>query len=211
MLIGLHGKAKSGKDTVCSMIREDFEGAGCRVVRDAFADRLKLSAYRCFKPDATVEEALAWANLLKNDESFIIAEARSEGGSTLGAHITGRQFLQHYGTEAHRDVFVQDFWVDAVLPDWQDDDFGRGDGLTVNDILVITDVRFTNEAERILECGGVVWHVVRPEAEVGDTHASEQMLPSEYISYTIENLTSLEALRAKVHVGLYTEMAGRAA
>jgi len=30
--------------------------------------------------------------------------------------ITGRQALQRYGTEGHRDVFGEDFWVDALLP-----------------------------------------------------------------------------------------------
>lgn len=207
MLIGLHGKKGSGKDTIYDIIREDFQGIGVNVVRDAFADRLKLSAYRSFKPDATLEEAYDWAERLKNG-GYVISIG--ENHRTM-KEATGRQFFQYFGTEAHRDIFGQDFWVDAVLPDWQDDDYGREDGLTRNDILVITDVRFENEADRILDCGGHVWHVVRPSTEDDDDHVSEQVLADEYFSYKIENLTTIEALRSKVHLGVWNALAQQVA
>lgn len=203
MLIGLHGKAKSGKDTVYQMIAEDFSGPRVKVVRDAFADRLKISAARAIGFDGTTEECIALCNDIKS-RGVLTTEY---GPNDEFISITGREFLQYYGTEAHRQVFAENFWVDAVLPNWHDDDYGREDELTRDDILVITDVRFPNEAERILECGGAVWHLVRPDADVGDTHASEQVLPSDLITATVENLTSLDALRAKVHMAFYNELA----
>ena len=30
--------------------------------------------------------------------------------------MTFREFLQRYGTEAHRDVFGKDFWLEYTLP-----------------------------------------------------------------------------------------------
>jgi hypothetical protein len=207
MLIGLHGKAGSGKDTIYQIIKEEFEGPGVRVLRDAFADRLKLSAFRCFKPDATLEEAYEFFEVIKNHGSIVAYDMHDDPI----AEVTGREFSQYYGTEGHRNVLGEDVWVDAVLPSWQDDDYGREDGITRNDILVITDVRFPNEAERILDCGGAVWHVYRPSSEVGDTHISEADLNPEYFSYTIENLTTLDALRPKVHLGVWSELAQQVA
>lgn len=207
MLIGLHGKARSGKDTVFRMIQQDFGGSGIKVVRDAFADRLKISAARALGFDGAAEECIAFCNDIKT-RGVLTAEYGSDGDFIS---ITGREFLQKYGTEAHREVFGYDFWVDAVLPNWQDDDYGREDGLTANDILVITDVRFVNEAERIVDCGGVVWEITRPAAEVGDSHASEQRLPSEFINYTIENLGSLDALQAKVNLGVWSALSQQVA
>ncbi len=146
MIIGLHGKARSGKDSVCNLMRKHSNG---KVVRRAFADQLKLSAYRLFKPDATVEEALLWADDMK-EQGYV--DMIHDSGK--GAHVTGREFLQRYGTESHRDIFGRDFWVDCALPRW--DGMGHTEeGIfqvhSPFDCVVFTDVRFVNEAERIGE------------------------------------------------------------
>jgi hypothetical protein len=183
-LIGLHGPKQSGKDATYRAIKEIKDDTTTGVVRDAFADRLKLSAARCFKPDATLEEALEWANRIKQDEFTIEVWY---GGTDDYEVVTGREFLQHYGTEAHREVFADDFWIEAVIPNPNALAFGRED-LVDGDILVITDVRFPNEAEAIRDAGGEVWKIYRPEAEnTGDTHASEVPLPDELIDRVIDN------------------------
>lgn len=193
-LIGISGKKGRGKDTVFSILSQLLEDRDLVVEREGFADRLKLSAKRCFEPDAEFDPSvLQWSDYLKNHGyvQFII-----EHESGVHSHtITGREFLQNYGTEAHRDVFGKDFWINAVLPeDWQD---RHPD----TDVLVITDVRFPNEAERVLEVGGSIWEVQRPELdkqEVADTHASEIPLPRRYIDHIIVNDSSLYALVHKV-------------
>lgn len=200
MIIGLHGRMQSGKDTVCEMIRELHDG---KVVRKAFADPLKLSAIRCFKPDATLEEALAICDKLKTqgyvDTSYDIGE---------GFHVSGREFLQHYGTEAHREMFGTDFWVDASLPEFD------GMGLTEStvfdvhpgkDLVVFTDVRFPNEATRIRQNGGEVWEVYRASLGYSDGHASEIRLPDSLINLTINNSGTLEDLKARVAPALLTK------
>lgn len=217
-LIGLNGKKKRGKDTAYSLLTELTES----VHREGFADRLKLSALRCFNPNATLEEAVAWADKLKGDEYFVGVVVDKEGSDeeeygSWAEIVTGREFLQYYGTEAHRDVFAPDFWVDQVLPPSTQSRV-KSDGRSRSviqeyntlalerrfpgvQVLVITDVRFPNEAKRIKEYGGEIWEIIRPELdeqESGDAHASEQPLARELVDKVIINDGSLEDFKAKI-------------
>lgn len=107
------------------------------------------------------------------------------------AALSGRQYLQNLGNEA-RTVFGENFWVDQVLP---------REPLNDTSTLVISDVRYPNEAERIRALGGVVWEVVRPGVD-SDGHVSEQPLPRELISYQINNNSSLAQLADHVEAAL---------
>jgi hypothetical protein len=95
----------------------------------------------------------------------------------VGCTLTLRQYLQHYGTEAHRAVFGPNFWVDNV------------DLSHEGKVVVVTDVRFANEAQAVSDAGGVVVNVQGPpEVEnAGDGHASELPLPRALIDYYIDN------------------------
>lgn len=167
-LIGLHGRAGSGKDTAFEAIW--YWGRFRHIVRrEAFADRLKLSAARIFFPDISLAEAVEWCNGLK------LCGAITAPGNVV---LSGREFLQHYGTEAHRNVFAESFWVDAALQGYGDTD----------EILVVTDVRFVNEAKAIQDRGGEVWEILRPHVGIAESaHASEQPLPAEMIDHTVVN------------------------
>lgn len=187
-LIGLNGVAGSGKDTVCSFIKEWGSERGFTVKREAFADRLKLSAARIFFPEISVEEAVRWCNQMKEDGTLT---AIVENEATRSAWpISGRVFLQRYGTEAHREVFGTDFWVTQALSDLS------------ADLTVVTDVRFPNEAEAILKLSGEVWHVVRPGQTGAGSHVSEQPLADHLYDAEILNDGSLDDLRRKIFRGL---------
>ena len=215
MLLGLHGPARSGKDQSLQFIRELLPEVN--VVRDAFADRLKLSAARIFHPEIELEEAVTWCNSLKDENTRIMRTTGSTqiGHANLGVEavfpeekITGRVFLQRYGTEAHRNVFGTDFWTKQVLPGPVYDDSMRPDGradLGLNDLLVITDCRFPNEAEHIRACGGQVWAISRPQVLVGDTHASEKPLDERYIDVVIDNSGTLDDLRERLAFSLLVQ------
>lgn len=222
-LLGLHGPAQSGKDTAFAAIKSTAAEAGFRAARRGFADKLKLSAMLLFKPDATLEEAVAWADDFKFNGHILALTAREElhpeveGSPSEVWHepdfeITGRQLLQRYGTEAHRDVFGQNFWVDALLPYHEshyDEDDPRGrprwwDNFTDNavdplpHIAVITDVRFPNEAERIHYLGGQVWRIDRHDLKRGDGHASEQNLDDSLIDHVLINGYGVDEYRKHV-------------
>lgn len=200
-VIGLTGFARSGKDTVGRMIAE-IEGPHVgRVKTTAYAHLLKLSIARCFLPDPSLEEALEFCERLKPEGSYVTAyQADPEGKGGRDASVTGREFMQNYGTEAHRDTFGEDFWLDAVLPMRR----GRG-GPARNDcdLLVITDVRFDNEAQRVRAYGGEVWRIERDTVATGDGHSSEQELPGELIDLVIDNNGTLGSLRGAVRTALH--------
>lgn len=206
-LIGLTGRRGSGKDTAFQFISEWAERRGLLAVRRGFGDKLKVSAAKALGFDLADEDALVIMNSLKNggeiattvlDQSILLA-------------IDGREFLQRYGTEAHRDVFGEDFWVDALLPiapehevnvnRWQKK-FIICDPATnapmMPDFAVVTDVRFKNEAQRIKDLGGVIWEIYRP-GEGQDAHVSEAGLPRHFIDKTIDNDASIEAFQATVN------------
>jgi hypothetical protein len=235
VLIGLHGRRGAGKDTAYAAIHEWAVGRGVRAARRGFADALKLSFARLFLPDCSLDEAVNWAETFKTEisRSKVVAEwtsgfnAVGETESTIRHKISGRQALQRYGTEAHRDVFGEDFWVDALLPTdvyqegtvgpqtvgmeprgrmirrWPENfrqqmDFSPISDSSLPEICVITDVRFENEANRIHELGGKVWEVHRSSVETGDTHASEAPLPSDCVDLIVDNNGTIEKLNKRV-------------
>jgi hypothetical protein len=201
-LIGINGPMTSGKDTAYSFIQEWAEERGVSTCRRGFADLLKWSAYRIFKPDCTIDEGVAWANEFKWNGVIKAVMTFDESDDHFGHEwqITGRQLLQHYGTEAHRDVFDPDFWVNALLPvtmtyestyRWHDN-FDRAQ------ICVITDLRFPNEAERVHELDGFVW-VIKRDSVQREEHVSEAELPKQLVDWNIDNNGTLEDFRKSVY------------
>lgn len=193
MLIGLHGKAMAGKDTAFRLLCESPETG--LVIRKAFADPLKVSAARALGFDGSLEECIDRCNRLKNDSKFEIS-IREDGSVVSKGSFSGREFLQWYGTEAHRDVFGQDFWIDASLP--------KDTLIPASTLVTFTDVRFPNEAERIKECGGEVWEIYRKSLEGQDGHASEQRLPAHLIDQVVYNDGTFEEFQEKLCIALFS-------
>lgn len=190
MLIGLTGKAGSGKDQSFKYIKEWADAKQCHVKRDAFADRLKWSAARIFFPMIEREAAVDWCNMLKSD----LGNSMGNRVGVIDDHgsivtVSGRQFLQRYGTEAHRDIFGLDFWIKAVMDEYDP-----------SEITVVTDVRFANEAHAIRGERGTIWEIRRPGQEIAESdHASEQDLPSELIDCVVVNEGTLEHLQDMIN------------
>lgn len=199
-IIGLTGAAGAGKDTVCGFALEWCEEHGLKAERLAFADPLKVSAAACFGMSRA--KALEFCNWMKQPGVFVTVE-RLEGEGDLpvsvaeasgvrGKTVTGRQFLQLYGTEAHRDVFGSEFWVEVT-----ERKLAERAGTDV-DVVFLTDPRFPNEAKMIHKHGGEIWEVVRPGQSKVEAHASEAGLPEGAIEFQIHNSSNLDALRVLV-------------
>lgn len=194
-IIGLSGDARAGKDTVGGMIVEWCESRGFTAQKDSFAAKLKISACSALGfLEPSVEEALAYCDSLKAEGS-IITIARADGRVY---DISGREFLQFYGTEAHREVFSRDFWVEALFKEYDLDEVGMNP-----EVLVVTDARFPNEATAIVGRGGEVINVVRPDnpdaiTDGLESHASESGLPADLITRTLMNDLDLAVLQHRV-------------
>lgn len=189
MLIGLSGPAGSGKDTVCKLIQEWGLWRGVTVRREAFADRLKLSAARLFFPEIELEPAVAWCNALK-ETGRLGVEIPGDGDHALSREMSGRVFLQRFGTESHREVFGHDFWVSAALNDLS------------ADYTIVTDVRFPNEALELHRLGGELWRKAAHGEVVAENHVSETALPDDQVDAVVPAFDALDELR----VWIYAEM-----
>lgn len=182
MIVGFCGKIGAGKDTAGAYLVDRW---GFK--RISFADKLKDSAAACFgiKPKDWEE--------LKNAPDARITITRDLGPTNREAYtvasVSCREFLQFYGTEAHRKVFGDNFWVEQAIkeiPDWS---FAHG-----QKNYVFTDVRFSNEAEAIHELGGRVLQIYKDGGSTKDVHSSEVGLPEDLIDGKIANIGSLDQL-----------------
>ena len=105
-----------------------------------------------------------------------------------------RELLQRMGTEAGRDIHGQDVWVNHTFSNIHKDceweySFHSGEGvlkqLLVTDV-VIPDLRFTNEAERIKSHGGTIIRVDRGLEPVNG-HSSENGLDLSLVDINFYN------------------------
>jgi hypothetical protein len=186
MILGLKGLKGSGKDTVAAYLikQHGFE-------RRAFADPLKRSVAALL--DIPYHEIDRW----KNDRGIWV-ELTDGGSERLHAPLTFREFLQRYGTEAHRDIFGENFWLDYTLP---------RDGYWHGKKIAITDCRFENEARRVNLVGGFVVQIKRPGLDFKDQHRSEEEFPLRLVDYELINDGTFEKLYEMVEVML-TDLGG---
>ncbi len=142
MLIGLTGKARSGKDTSANFMVDEhgFNGA-------AFAAPLKVAASVIF--------GLPLEHFYEDDLKEVVDSFWN---------LSPRQMLQKLGTEACRKVFSEDIWIRSL-----ENSFQQAFDASYN--LVITDVRFDNEADFIRSKGGVIVHVVSGRESTLETSA----------------------------------------
>lgn len=145
--IGIHGAARSGKDTAAKYLVEHHG-----FLRNAFADPLKRAGQQMFM----LTEEQTWSDELK--EKVIKHWGMSP-----------RTIFQKLGTEGGRQVFGDDLW----LKRW--DIHFQTFGPVSN--YVVPDVRFENEAEFLRGRGFTIVHLSSSRATtlVGETkkHASE--------------------------------------
>jgi len=191
MLIGLNGRLKSGKDTTYAVIKE-FRPEAERV---SFAGKLKESAA------ASIGITVEALELLKGNEDLYL-EFTDQGFDTgfppYNFHpFNIRQYLQWFGTEGHRDVFGDNFWVDQALPRELDH---------TERFLVVTDMRFPNEAQRVIDLGGITAKIERETATAHANHASEQDIDW-MCTFIIDNTGTLDDLREEIR--LFLEVADK--
>jgi hypothetical protein len=180
-LIGLPGAAGAGKDTVADFIDDIVAGGWENPHYVSFAHPLKQM----------VVQLLAHWDVSANAITDRVLKEQPIAG--LGA--SPRKLMQTLGTEWGRKLISESIWIDtaerAIVQALRD---GR--------MVVVTDVRFANEAELIHRHGGQVWRIDRPSAEPVAAHVSEQGLPAALVDRVIDNSGTLDELRAAVEFEL---------
>lgn len=209
MLIGISGKIKSGKDTIGDIIVNDFWENGCggkfhALYRRSFADKLKAivaAIVGCHKEDLDSQEfkSKAIPDFTKISQNGIITHVVPSDKIFYNdvfkeySIVTYREALQFFGTK-FRNEYGENFWVNLLLNSLP--------STSKEEIILITDVRYLNEAEAIKSRGGILIRVNRPHNESPkdiSNHPSETGLDNyNNFDYIIENDGSLEDLEGKV-------------
>jgi hypothetical protein len=199
-LVGLTGYAQHGKDTAGRFLTETYG-----FVRFAFADQLKELALII---DPIIDQVHG------NRLSLLVGQV---GWDEAKRNPEVRRILQELGTGV-RDVIGADAWVDALARK-VDEEVGwtfEGQGIVMPGQrahpakpVVITDVRFPNEAAWIHDNGGVVVRVNRQAADgrpydngIGTSHPSEAHVATLRVDedVTAKDVETLRHLMAVVMV-----------
>jgi hypothetical protein len=110
----------------------------------------------------------------------------------VGIGASPRQLLQTLGTEWGRQMIRDDIWLRVAF--WRWEQMAAG-GVS---LIVVPDVRFSNEARLIRENGGEVWLIHRPGVEPVAAHSSEAGLPLKLIDRLVVNDGTVDQLRERV-------------
>lgn len=199
-LIGINGKIGAGKDTVGEIIQKlCITNSGPKFEIKKFAGKLKQTAslltgipIKKFEDQDFKMTSLGpeWKRPFYDADSNLYYE-----------EMTIRKFLQLLGTEAMRVGLHTNVWVNALFADYKWyvknwDELGTEiDGAYPN--WIITDMRFPNEMEAVIEKAGITIRVIRPGTTTGD-HPSETALDDALFDYEIINDGTMEELVNKV-------------
>lgn len=160
-LVGLVGRARSGKDTFADVLVEEHSFA-----KLALADPLREMA-------ASIDPVVGWEPTFYPDGDDRVSIGAGPTHYRAAVAVYGyerakdrypelRRFLQRLGTEGIRGHVADDYWVREAERRIQ----------ASADPVVVTDVRFANEAEMIRRNGGLLVGLLRGEASE-PSHSSE--------------------------------------
>ena len=163
MIIGLTGRKGSGKSTVARAL----------LARD-FVEVSFAAPIRYFT-----------ANIL--ELSLEELEAVKEQKIDWLDGTTPRHIMQTLGTEWGRQMIHPEIWI-RLLKRTVDAALARG-GANV----VVSDIRFDNEAKMLREMGATIVRVDRPGTRIDD-HPSEAGVSSRLVDFIVSNAGQLDAI-----------------
>ncbi|GAB1389891.1 MAG: hypothetical protein AMXMBFR78_11610 [Rubrivivax sp.] len=167
LLIGLIGRAGAGKDTVAGYLEDEhaFERIG-------FADPIRDMVLALFNR-AGIPEAWASERALKEQPT--------------GLGVSYRRIAQTLGTEWGRSCIAPDLWIRIAA-------LQLDQCVLQQHAVVISDVRFANEAAWIRQRGGVLVRVLRDGPPAAADHISEHELANLQVDHELLNHGGLETL-----------------
>ena len=206
-IIGLTGHAGAGKDTVASLLLEQHDSSGTTI---AFADALRREVCKAFRVAMplltrrdTKETPSGWLALCNCGHPPFVrrmvehyASGTRDGGIEgealdLGAPRSARQIMQWWGTEYRRHT-SPGYWLNALQDRIAFEQYEH-------DLIVITDVRFADEAQLVRDAGGQIWQVIRPGFGDGPARHVSETAGTEFApTVVIYNSGSLGDLRERV-------------
>jgi len=179
-IIGLSGYARSGKDEAAKVLVEEFG-----FTRVAFADKLRDFLF-ALNPLVVEDSSVGFGDVRPLQDVIVKFGWDGYKATPWGQEI--RRLLQRLGTEAGRETMWDSIWIDAALTGYNDDAK-----------IVVTDARFPNEAEAIVDRGGELWRVQRTGVGPANSHPSETSLDNfAGFSAVLYNNGTLDEYRSKI-------------
>ncbi|WP_375191817.1 deoxynucleotide monophosphate kinase [Marinobacter sp.] len=172
-LIGIAGKARSGKDTAAARLIEKHG-----LVKYSFADPLKAGIKTMFGLT----------------EEHVNGSLKETVIPWLGT--SPRKLMQTLGTEWGREIIRPDLWVLMAQRQWDQVSVATCD--TFHGGMIVPDIRFEEEAGFIRRNGGLVIHLIRDELELVETHKSEAGVRFMDGDWLIENNGTIEDLHREL-------------
>jgi dephospho-CoA kinase len=188
-LVGISGKARSGKDTFAQMLARRLQAeTGYSFVLMAYAHELKSRIQEDF--DMSYEqlwgdEKEEYDKRYKKDRQNWIA-GRRDHDEIKENFWTPREVMQAYG-QFFRTIDY-DFWVKYLFKVVEEQGFEN---------VIVTDLRHINEVDAVVNRGGYHVRVERKEKDDvhNDQHISETALDEGYrIDFKVDNSGTLEDL-----------------
>lgn len=167
-LIGITGKAGVSKDTLAEYLHIMFgyhRYALVQPIKDALNERF------------------GWTSEHWNDRAWKEA-ASVECGDGAAGRFSPRSWVQWLGTEVGRELHGEDCWIRLMNREWASVR-NRVDG------MVVSDIRFDNEAAAIRDLGGVIICIERRAAQPIVPHKSERGVSASLIDVAIINNGSI--------------------
>jgi hypothetical protein len=212
MIIGINGKIGAGKDTVGTIIQGLLltnKNQSCEIKK--FAGKLKQIAsiltgisVEKFEDQEFKKTLLGseWGTVKSNPLNAVPAFEDVQFNHLMSV----RELLQKLGTEAMREGLHTNVWVNALFADYKAKWVSTGDAIEEDEVSlekeypnwIITDMRFENELEAVVNKGGITIRVVRPGRTLTGTHPSETALDGFIMHYEIINDGTIEDLVEKV-------------
>lgn len=178
LILGISGRARVGKDLFAGMLAEElYSLSGRRFTLMAYAHGLKLRVQEDF--DLSYEQL--WGDEKETyDKRYVKTRTPEE------TYWTAREILQSYG-EFFRSV-DELFWVKHLFRVMEEKEYKD---------VIVTDVRYPNEAAPIVERGGLIIRVTRPDKPNihGSNHISETAMDNYKAHLEINNENTVEKLR----------------
>lgn len=199
-LIGISGLAGSGKDTVCNIMIQILKSKhNITFERKAYADVLKERliidfglTYSQLYGDKKEEPDFRYPKP-KKEFSTLFDKSYENGSLQKTEYWTPRELMQFVGTDCYKAV-DRLFWIKALYKFYS---FGTN--------WIVTDCRFEEEVDAVLERGGIHIAVRRDNNPYVTTkHISENNKIGLYkVDFEINNGGSLSDLQDQIEVLLY--------
>jgi hypothetical protein len=176
IIIGFTGKKRSGKDSVSKVIQELHPD---HVSVYSFADPLKKAVCNLF--------------------SIQITEENKESPLPFWDNVSPRYLLQRTGDkvkELFPDIFIRSMYSNIQ------NEMNKIQKQEKEHIILITDIRFNNEAEFVHSLGGFIIEINADKrlsnTTDDDTHCSEKGIDQDHIDCVVYNNESFEYTKKEI-------------